>query len=44
MIIKIDNFVKQIGYLCWLYLSRFWGKVEFFGLIEVFNDVLDNVI
>lgn len=42
--IKTDNSVKQTGHLCWSHLSRSWGKAELLGLIEVFNDALDNVI
>lgn len=42
--IKTDNCKVDSLYLCWLYLSRFRSKVKFFGLVEVFNDVLDNVI
>lgn len=42
--IKTDNSVKQTGHLCWSHLSRSRGKAKLLGLIEVFNDALDNVI
>lgn len=42
--IKTDNCKADSSHLCWSHLSRSRSKAKLLGLVEVFNDALDNVI